>query len=132
MKPAVHDLVPFAHVADVARSIAFYRRLGFDIADSLEVEGRTVWCFLEAADARLMLARADEPVDPKQQAVLFYLYSHDVAALREKLLGEGIAVSAITRPEHMPDGEIRAEDPDGYTLLIGQLPGRPSAPPDSE
>jgi hypothetical protein len=55
-----------------------------------------------------------------QQAVLFYLYSPDFIALRQHLLDSGVHVSAITHPDYMPKGEIRAEDPDGYVLLIGQ------------
>lgn len=117
----VDDLVPFAHVADVARSIAFYRRLGFEPGHTLEFEGRLGWAFLCCGDAELMVARADEPIDPKQQAVLFYLYARDVAALRARLLAEGVPVGEITHPDHMPLGEIRLEDPDGYCLLVGQL-----------
>jgi hypothetical protein len=67
-----------------------------------------------------MFARASEPVIPSQQAVLFYLYSPDLIALREHLLASGVNVSPITYPEYMPKGEIRVEDPDGYVLLIGQ------------
>jgi hypothetical protein len=67
-----------------------------------------------------MVTRASEPVIPSQQAVLFYLYSPDLIALREHLLASGVKVSPITYPEYMPKGEIRVEDPDGYVLLIGQ------------
>jgi hypothetical protein len=51
---------------------------------------------------------------------LFYLYSPELIALREHLLGNGVKVSPITYPDYMPKGEIRVEDPDGYVLLIGQ------------
>jgi hypothetical protein len=27
----------------------------------------------------------------------------------------------ISYPQHMPKGETRVEDPDGYALLIGQV-----------
>jgi hypothetical protein len=67
-----------------------------------------------------MLTRASAPVIPSQQAILFYLYSPDLIALREHLLAAGVKVSPITYPEYMPKGEIRVEDPDGYVLLIGQ------------
>jgi hypothetical protein len=52
--------------------------------------------------------------------VLFYLYSPNVVTLREHLRAEGVHVSSITYPDYMPKGEVRVEDPDGYTLLIGQ------------
>jgi hypothetical protein len=51
---------------------------------------------------------------------LFYLYSPDLVALREHLIAAGVRVSTITYPEHMPKGEVRVDDPDGYCLLIGQ------------
>jgi hypothetical protein len=56
-----------------------------------------------------------------QQAVLFYLYTDDLIALREVLLASGVAVSEISYPFYMEKGEIRLEDPDGYVLLIGQI-----------
>jgi hypothetical protein len=119
----VHDLVPFAHVADPRRTAEFYARLGFELADSLVVDGRMVWAFLEADRARLMVAAANGPVEPEHQAVLFYLYARDLPALRERLLADGVAAGEIGHPEHMPKGELRVDDPDGYCLLIGQLAG---------
>jgi hypothetical protein len=35
-------------------------------------------------------------------------------------VASGVKVSAISYPDYMPKGEIRVDDPDGYTLLIGQ------------
>lgn len=67
-----------------------------------------------------MLAQADGPVDPAVQAILFYLYADDVAALREHLKRNSVEVSEVSRPFYMPEGEIRLTDPDGYVLLIGQ------------
>jgi catechol 2,3-dioxygenase-like lactoylglutathione lyase family enzyme len=121
----VHDLVPFVHVEDPRRSADFYARLGFELADSLVVEGRLVWAFLECDRARLMLAAADGPDDRERQAILFYLYARDLPALRRQLLADGVAAGEIGHPEHMPQGELRVDDPDGYTLLIGQLAGVP-------
>jgi catechol 2,3-dioxygenase-like lactoylglutathione lyase family enzyme len=67
----VSDLVPFAHVADVDRSVAFYERLGFEMLHEYVLEDRRAWAFLERGDARLMVAEADESVDPGAQAVVF-------------------------------------------------------------
>jgi hypothetical protein len=49
-----------------------------------------------------MFTRASDPVIPSQQAVLFYLYSPDLIALREHLLASGVKVSSITYPEYIP------------------------------
>jgi catechol 2,3-dioxygenase-like lactoylglutathione lyase family enzyme len=116
---ALTGLWPYAHVADVQRSVDFYARLGLDVQSTHEVGGRLVWAFLTSQaepGAGLMLALADGPVEPDVQAVLFYCWAPDVAALRDKL-GAG----EITHPFYMPAGELRLLDPDGYVLLVGQL-----------
>ncbi len=110
-----------AHVVELQRSVDFYKQLGMGIRGSLrdssgQLQPRHV-CF-EQADR--MLTRASKPVIPSQQAVWFYLYSPGLIALREHQLSCGVKVSPITHPEYMPTGEIRLQDPDGYTLLIGQ------------
>ena len=120
MSETVSSLIPYAHVADVERSIAFYWMLGFEVTDTRPQEGRLGWAFMERGAARLMLALATEPIDPRAQAILLYLWCKDVAALRRELVTQGVEVGPITHPEHMPAGEIHLEDPDGYVLLVGQ------------
>jgi hypothetical protein len=121
MTPKVTGLIPMAHSADVQRSVDFYQQLGMEIRGSLRnPAGKLQWVHLASEQADLMITRASEPVIASQQAVLFYLYSPDLIALREHLLTSGVKVSPITYPEYMPKGEIRVEDPDGYCLLIGQ------------
>lgn len=120
-KPRVTGSVPMAHVADVQRSVDFYRLLGMDVRGSLKnSSGQLQWVYLACEHAELMFTRASDPVIPSQQAVLFYLYSPDLIALRDHLLASGVKVSSITYPEYMPKGEICLDDPDGYVLLIGQ------------
>jgi hypothetical protein len=110
-----------AHVADVQRSVSFYELLGLKVRNTLKAaDGRLVWVHIECELAELMFTRANAPVVASQQAVLFYLYSPDLVALREYLLAKGVDPSAITYPTYMPGSEIRVEDPDGYVLLIGQ------------
>jgi hypothetical protein len=135
----VNDLVPMAHVTNVDRSIRFYRLLGLRVTDALkDVQGRVCWAWVSNQKANLMLARANAPVAADLQSALFYLYSDHVVALRSHLLACGLRdrggycgqpltgdtageVFAITHPQHMPAGECRVHDPDGYCLLIGQL-----------
>ena len=119
--PLVHDFAAYVHVEDVRRSIAFYQLLGFEIGDTLEREGQLNWASLRCAGAWFMVARAEGPIDARKQAVLFYLHTSDVAGLRERLIAAGITVGEIRSTDYMPGGEIRIEDPDGYTLLIGQV-----------
>jgi hypothetical protein len=110
-----------AHVADVQLSVDFYKLLAMEVRGSLRNSaGNLQWVHVACEQADLMLTRASEPVVASQQAVLFYLYSPNLVALRDHLLAAGVKVSPITYPEYMPKGEIRIEDPDGYVLLIGQ------------
>jgi catechol 2,3-dioxygenase-like lactoylglutathione lyase family enzyme len=117
----VTGLTPMALAADVQRSVNFYKLLGMELRGQLKTSsGDLQWAHVAGEQAGLMFARATEPVVPSQQAVLFYLYSPNLVGLREYLISAGVRVSSITYPDYMPKGEIRVEDPDGYTLLIGQ------------
>jgi hypothetical protein len=120
MLQSLRGLVPIAHVADVARSIEFYRQLGFETRSTLEPDGQLVWAWLESGKAHLMLSRSARPMNPGAQDVIFYLYAPDVAAYRADLEARGIKVGPVTYPPYMPEGEFRIDDPDGYCLLVGQ------------
>ena len=117
----VIGLIPMAHAANVQRSVDFYKLLGMEMRGSLKTgRGDLQWAHVACERAELMVTRAAEPVVASQQAVLFYLYSPNLVALREQLIAAGVGVSPITYPDYMPKGEIRVDDPDGYCLLIGQ------------
>ncbi|HEX8876824.1 MAG TPA: hypothetical protein VF777_08760 [Phycisphaerales bacterium] len=143
--PGVSELVPMVHVADVGRSLEFYAKLGFLERHSLKGhDGVRFWAWADSMSpaapekvASIMFARASGPVDPTVQAVLFYMYTNDLKALRSHLLASGLhdggafvgapgpnnglrVVFSITHPNYMPLGEMRVSDPDGYCILIGQ------------
>ena len=117
---SLSSLVPMAFVKSVTRSIEFYKKLGFTEGNTHTPEGAEdpVWVWLKSGGAHLMLARATAPVDPEQQAVLFYVYCDDVAAFRSKLLESGVDAGPVQHPFYAPLGEFRVTDPDGYTLMI--------------
>jgi len=118
--PHVKALVPMAHVTSVPRSIGFYEGLGFTVRNTHEPsEGHEpVWASLESSGAQLMLALADEPVVPSQQAVLFYVYCDDVVVSRTAFEKNGIAVGPIEYPFWAPRGEFRVTDPDGFVVMV--------------
>ncbi|MFK7959149.1 MAG: VOC family protein [Phycisphaerales bacterium] len=136
---AVNRLVPYVHVADVDASLAFYALLGFTVVSAMKDDaGKTFWVMARSDAAEIMLAQASGPIEAEQQAVLFYMYSQDLQSLRQSLLAGGIRdagpysgaaragdttrmVHTIARPSHMPGGEMRLIDPDGYVVLVGQL-----------
>jgi hypothetical protein len=140
----VHRCVTYVHVADVEASMAFYAGLGFVAVDTLrDPQGRAFWALARSGDgsdrvAEIMFARASGAIDPAEQAVVFYMYSSDVRALREHLLGCGLhdggvftgqpgpnggrrVVFAVAARDSMPGGEVRVADPDGYCVLVGQV-----------
>jgi catechol 2,3-dioxygenase-like lactoylglutathione lyase family enzyme len=117
---SVSSLVPMAFVKSVARSIDFYEKLGFVVGNTSTAEGATEphWVSLTSGGADLMLAKATAPVDPDEQAVLFYLYCDDIVAFRNKLLQSGVEASPVQHPFYAPRGEFRVKDPDGYCLMV--------------
>ena len=123
MPVAARAFVPFVHVADVERSIAFYAHLGFVERNRHVPEGASapVWASLATpAGARLMLALANGPVDASVQAILFYAYVPDILAAHAALATAGAPVGHLQRPWWAPDGEFRTTDPDGYVLMVMQ------------
>jgi ketosteroid isomerase-like protein len=116
----VDRLVPFVKVADVERSIAFYHHLGFTPKSIYKYRDLLAWAALESDGAEVMFQRSD-PIDSERQSVLFYLYSHDLAALRDQLLAAGIDAGEIEDGSPGPRQEMRLIDPDGYELMIAQI-----------
>ena len=114
------DLVPMVSVADVERSIEFYRHLGFEAGNTFAPDGATKpsWAWLECGGAQLMLSAAPEPVAADKHTVLFYVYTDDVAAARASLDDAGLNPGAITTPFYAPRGEFELVDPDGYIIMV--------------
>src|SRR5688500_10717668 len=112
--PPLRNVVAMLHVASVSRAAVFYALLGFEVANTHHEPGRDdepVWAWLQSSHgASLMLAQANEPVDPAVQAILFYLYCDDVAAMHAALHASGVAVGHITYPFYCPKGEFRTTD----------------------
>jgi catechol 2,3-dioxygenase-like lactoylglutathione lyase family enzyme len=113
-------LVPMAFVTNLPRSMAFYSKLGFRVANTHTPagSGEPVWAWLESDGAQLMLSRASEPLDPGARTVLFYLYSTEVAEYREWLLAAGVEAGPMEYPFWSPEGEFHLTDPDGHVLLV--------------
>lgn len=108
------------HVADVLRSINFYKNLGFKVGNDFKPDDAAAptWVWLHCDAAQLMVTKAGAPVVPEQQAVLFYLYCEDVKDARTVLVQHGIKAGPIEYPFYAPRGEFRLVDPDGYCLMV--------------
>jgi catechol 2,3-dioxygenase-like lactoylglutathione lyase family enzyme len=117
----VNGLVPFVKVTDVERSVGFYSHLGFTVQSVFKYRDRLSWAALESEGAEVMFLGTSEPIDQDRQGVLFYLYSHDLAALRDQLLTAGIKAGEIEDGSPGPRQEMRVTDPDGYVLMVAQI-----------
>ena len=109
-----------ASVADVERSIAFYRHLGFEVGNTFAAEGaaKPTWAWLHSDDAQLMVAATIEAIIAEQQRVLFYLYTDDVETAHALLTEAGLSPGPIILPFYSPRGEFRLVDPDGYVVMV--------------
>ncbi len=119
--PPLRNVVAMLHVGSVPRAAAFYALLGLEVANTHHEPGcdEPAWAWLQSQHgASLMLVQADEPVDPVAQAILFYLYCDDVAAMHAALVASGVAVGDIANPFYCPKGEFRVVDPDGYVVMV--------------
>jgi hypothetical protein len=113
-------LTPMAQVADVARSLEWYSKLGFKAQGTWTPEGSPMqWATLRNGYAELMLVRAEKSVDRQAQGVLLYLYAHGVAQYREHLIAQGLKPGELEYPFYAKHGEFQIDDPDGYCLLVG-------------
>jgi catechol 2,3-dioxygenase-like lactoylglutathione lyase family enzyme len=117
----VNRLVPFVKVTDVERSVGFYNHLGFTVQSEFKYRDRLSWAALESDGAEVMFEGTGDPIDSDRQGILFYLYSHDLAALREQLLAAGIEAGQIEDGSPGPRREMRLADPDGYVLMVAQI-----------
>ena len=109
-------LVPMLPVRNMPASVAFYRKLGF------EVENRNDgwrWAMLSFGDCRLMV---DESIDAHPglpRSGVLYLYPDDVVAYHALLRDNGVAVPPLDTTFYEMK-EFRIDDPDGNRLWIGQ------------
>jgi catechol 2,3-dioxygenase-like lactoylglutathione lyase family enzyme len=115
---------PMLHVAEVERSIRFYRRIGFELVDIGGEDGGPIgWARMATADGSAIMflrGEAEHPVKPELQGIMLVLYTPELAALREQLVAAGERPTEIDCPPWMPSGHIMMRDPDGYAVGINQ------------
>jgi hypothetical protein len=78
------------------------------------------WARLHCEGGAVMFLRAEEgeTVDPSVQAVMFCMYTPDLAGLREQLSAAGIKVPPINFPNYLPAGKFNIVDPDGFHIEV--------------
>lgn len=135
MLTPLNSLVPMIFVQSLSRPIAFYAKLGFDVANSFTSPGESEpsWAWLESGGASLMVTRASHPIDASQQAVIFCVYCDDVQSFWTALQASGFE-DRRNRISFVPPARaissrgsrwIRYFCVTSLTALLGYLPRRP-------
>ncbi len=115
--PKLSRMVPLIPVSDVDRSIAFYKLLGFTVANSIDNEGKAGWAWIDNGQTSLMLASAENKPAPSSQQ-MFYVYGASTLEMWKELTAAGVKCSPIESPFYAPQGEFRVDDPDGYIIMF--------------
>src|SRR5690242_935436 len=131
MAPAVQSMVAATYVRDIAASRAFYELLGFreQLAGQAEI---SAWSSLRQGDCRIVLTSTQPRLDVPALPLLFYFYFDDLAVVLRGLEEGGVATAHMGYPPHARGGEVRITDPDGNTVLLGQLDPSASQPAGQE
>src|SRR5579885_1793462 len=117
-KVGFKSVVALIHVSDVERSIDFYQRLGFELGNEplRNSQGVATFAWLHRGQtSQIMLTLTGRPLNPGAQDVMFYLYVDDMPAYRQVLIERGVTVGEVTHPFWSPNGEVRIDDPDGWS-----------------
>lgn len=119
-------LIPSLGVADLRRSIAFYRDFfGFTVVDAYEDDaGKPVWCWLRSGLAELMLqqlsAEQQIALEPALgQSWVLYLRPANLDEAHSALHAADVEVTDITETTYGAR-ECFATDPDGYELWLSE------------
>lgn len=118
--PKYTGLVPMMPVTDVPRTIAFYQQLGFQVGNSVTMEGaeKPNWAWLYSGGAHVMINESEEPITASHASSGLWVYVHDVAGAHAFLTKRGVEVTEISYPFYNQGGEFHVHDPDGYAVFI--------------
>lgn len=133
-----HAVTPMLMCADVQESIAFYTEaLGLEVVDRMDDIGRSGWASLRRGGLHLMLASptyipAGVKVEGRFPQSIYYFYTRDLEALRDRVLAFGAEATEISQ-RFYDMREFEVVDPDGHVLVFGEdSPSNSQGPHDSE
>jgi catechol 2,3-dioxygenase-like lactoylglutathione lyase family enzyme len=112
-------LVPALLVRDLPETLAFYRKLGFELSGTYPDGDQPTWAEVDR-DGVVLQFHTEPPCGTPAEPVCsgtFYLYPEDVEALAAELRGK---VAFAWGPEVMEYGmrEFGVQDPNGYYLAF--------------
>src|SRR5215471_15437516 len=112
VQAAPKAVVALLNVADVERSISFYKKLGFEVGNAplKNDQGVTSFVWMHRGNAaQIMLTLTGRPLNSEARGIMFYLYVTDMPAYREQIISRGVKVGEVTHPFWSPDGEFRVD-----------------------
>jgi catechol 2,3-dioxygenase-like lactoylglutathione lyase family enzyme len=121
---AITQAVPLLRVADLSRSIEWYRStLGF-VGDPFPAKPPYEFAILRHGQVELMLRRGSPAVRPTRRPYDWDVYlRREGSRFREVFAGFSTRGIVSRRLERMPYGlaEFEITDPDGYVICLSQL-----------
>jgi lactoylglutathione lyase len=124
------SLFPILAVADVDRSLGFYRDLlRGTVQYAFPADGPPVYVSVRVGGSPLGLGLDDDPSSGARGATTLWVYVDDCDRAVEHLAAAGVPV--LEPPTDQPWGErvARVRDPDGNVVILGQ---EAAAPPEPE
>jgi catechol 2,3-dioxygenase-like lactoylglutathione lyase family enzyme len=122
-------MVATTYVRDMAASCAFYQALGFGEESSGHNE-LSAWVLLRHTGHSVLLVTSTPAPEIPALPLLFYLFVDDAAATVQALDDGRYPTTHMGYPPHAAGGEIKTQDPDGNTILLGQVePADAPTPP---
>jgi catechol 2,3-dioxygenase-like lactoylglutathione lyase family enzyme len=120
---AIKQAIPLLRVADVARSMAWYRDiLGF-VGDPFPVHPPYEFAILRQGQVELMLRCGSPPSRPEPRQYDWDVYLRREGSRFREVFAAFSARGIVTRRlERMPYGlaEFEITDPDGYVICLSQ------------
>jgi catechol 2,3-dioxygenase-like lactoylglutathione lyase family enzyme len=114
-------LVPALLVRNMAETLAFYRKLGFEVTDADPSEEKASWAQVRRGSIALQFHTEAPEGTPKTPVCsgTFYVFPDSVARLAEEFRGR---VELAWGPEVMEYGlrEFGVKDPNGYYLAFAE------------
>lgn len=114
------NVVPMFHVPDVRVTVDWYRRIGFDVAETFgDAADGLSFAIVAFGDGQVMFSSGGRSGNKHRREVDLYAYTTDVDALFEDLKDR---VEIVERPHNMFYGmrEIIIRDVNGFWITFGQ------------
>lgn len=127
MAAKLSQIIPIFPVPNLARAVAHYRSLGFQVSTYFDGD-EYGFAFRDGTELHLMVSAAH---DPKTGCGMVYLYTDDVESLVAEWSRPGIGGETRLRALSA-DGKIRNAthfDPDGNLIMFGSPAVRPTSVP---